>query len=342
MERPLGLRAEEHAVPASRGTTHPRGVLGALDGATGWLNSPPLTAEALHGRVVLVQFWTFTCINWLRTAAYVRAWAHRYADQGLVVVGVHTPEFDVERDEANVRRAVQDLGVDYPVALDRDYAIWQGFANRFWPALYLVDAEGRIRHHRFGEGDDESSERVLQELLAEAGARDVDRTPTPVEPTGLEVAADWGQVKSGETYLGYDRTQDFVSAAGTVLDARHVYAAPRELRLNQWALSGAWTLRPEAAVLDEAGGSLVFRFHARDLHLVMAPARPDTAVRYEVRLDGRPPGGDHGLDVDADGAGVVTVPRLHQLVRQTRRVGDRTFEITFLDPGLRAYAVTFG
>jgi thiol-disulfide isomerase/thioredoxin len=342
MEPPANLRAEDLGVPASRRPPRPRGVLAALDGATGWLNSPPLTEADLRGRVVLVQFWTYTCINWLRTLAYVRAWARRYADQGLVVVGVHTPEFDVEQDVTNVRRAAQDLGVDYPIALDTDYAIWEGFANRFWPALYLVDAAGRIRHHRFGEGDDETSERVLQELLTEAGARGVGTDPTPVEPRGVEIAADWDDIRSGETYLGYDRTQDFVSARGTVLDASHTYAIPDELRLNQWALSGAWTVRPEAVVLEAAGGSLAFRFHARDLHLVMGPADPDAAVRFRVGLDGRPPGTDHGLDADAGGEGSVTMPRLHQLVRQSGPITDRTFEITFLDPGLRAYVVTFG
>jgi thiol-disulfide isomerase/thioredoxin len=342
MEPPLGLRAEGRDVPASPRAPRPRGVLGALDGATGWLNSPPLTEADLRGRVVLVQFWTYTCINWLRTLVYVRTWAHRYAEQGLVVIGVHTPEFDVEQDVANVRRAAQDLGVDYPIALDTEYAIWAGFTNRFWPALYLVDAEGRVRYHRFGEGDDEGSERVLQELLTEAGARDVGTDPTPVEPRGVEIAADWDDIRSGETYLGYDRSQDFVSARGRVLDASHTYAIPDELRLNQWGLSGAWTVQPGAVVLDAPGGSLAFRFHARDLHLVMGPADPDAAVRFRVRLDGRSPGIDRGLDVDAGGDGSVPVPRLHQLVRQTGPIADRTFEITFLDRGLRAYAVTFG
>jgi thiol-disulfide isomerase/thioredoxin len=342
MELSLRLHAQNRAAQASLGTSA-EGALAAFAGATGWLNSPPLTAPALRGRVVLVQFWTFTCINWLRTLPYVRAWARRYARQGLVVIGVHTPEFDVERDVENVRRAAEDLRVDYPIALDSDYAIWEAFGNRFWPALHLIDAEGRIRHHRFGEGDEERSERVLQRLLTEAGAPRVGTELTAVDPRGVEVPADWDDVRSGETYLGYERTENFVSFDDEAIwDTRHVYGVPERLRLNDWGLSGDWTLRRQAAILNRAGGRIVYRFHARDLHLVMGAVRRGSSVWFRVGLDGRPPGDAHGVDADERGDGRVTVPRLYQLVRQPSLIAERTFEITFLDPGVRAYAVTFG
>ena len=342
MEPSLTLHAETlGGAPAPPGTSQ-EVAPAALAGATGWLNSPPLTAEALRGRVVLVQFWTFTCINWLRTLPYVRAWAQRYANQGLVVVGVHTPEFDVERDVEHVRRAAQELGVAYPVALDSDYAVWEAFSNRFWPALYLIDAEGRIRHHRFGEGDEARTERVLQRLLTEAGADGVGTDPTPVDPRGVEVAADWDSIRSGETYLGYGRTENFVSFDDTVPDGAHVYAVPDRLRLNSWGLAGNWTIHRQAAVLNAGGGRIAVRFHARDLHLVAGPVEGGSPVGFRVTLDGRPPGPAAGVDVDADGNGTLSEPRLHQLVRQPGRVAERTFQITFLDPGVRAYALTFG
>ena len=332
-----------------RATTHPavvqlpvEGSLPSLAGATQWLNSPPLTPAALRGKVVLVDFWTYTCINWLRTLPYLRAWAERYQQHGLVVLGVHTPEFDVEHDLDNVRRAVKELRVHYPVAVDNDYTIWSAFDNHYWPALYLVDAQGKIRHHRFGEGGYEESEMILQQLLAEAGSGGIGQDLVAVDPTGVEAAADWDSLRSPENYLGYQRTENFTSADGAVLDTPHVYALPTRLRLNHWAVAGDWTVQPQAIVLNQADGRIVYRFHARDLHLVMGPTAPGTPVRFRVLLDGQPPGDAHGTDVDDQGNGTVNQPRLYQLVRQPGPVTERTFQITFLDPGAMAYAFTFG
>jgi thiol-disulfide isomerase/thioredoxin len=330
-----------------RSATHPaaqlpvEGHLPSFDGATGWLNSPPLTATDLRGRVVLVNFWTYTCINWLRTLPYVRAWVDRYTDHGLTVIGVHTPEFDFEHDLDNVRRAVKDLGVDYPVAVDNDYAIWSAFDNHYWPALYFVDAQGQIRHHRFGEGDYDMSEMVLQQLLTDAGGG-IDQELVSVDAGGLEAAADWDSLRSPENYLGYERTDNFVSPNGSILETSYAYAAPPRLGLNHWALSGDWTVTRGAIVLNQADGRIAYRFHARDLHLVMAPPARGTPVRFRVLLDGQPPGAAHGVDVDDQGNGTLTDPRLHQLIRQPGPVTDRAFEITFLDPGVQAYAFTFG
>jgi thiol-disulfide isomerase/thioredoxin len=318
------------------------GQLPSFSGATGWLNSPPLTAAGLRGRVVLVNFWTYTCINWLRQLPYVRAWAEKYQGDGLVVLGVHTPEFDVERDLDNVRRAVKDLRVDYPVVIDNDYAIWDAFDNRYWPALYFVDAQGRIRHHRFGESDYEQSEAIIQRLLTEAGIGRIGHDLVLVDAGGVEAAADWDSLWSPENYLGYGRTENFASSNGAVLDTPHAYAAPTRLRLNHWALSGDWTVKRQAIVLNQAGGRILYRFHARDLHLVMAPATPGGPVRFRVGLDGQPPGAAHGVDVDDQGNGTVTDPRLYQLLRQPGPVSERSFEVTFLDPGVHAYAFTFG
>ena len=331
-----------------RSATHPaaelpvEGYLPGFDGATGWLNSEPLTAADLRGRVVLVNFWTYTCINWLRTLPYVRAWADRYQDHGLVVIGVHTPEFGFEHDLDNVRREVKDLGVDYPVAIDNDYAIWTAFSNHYWPALYFVDAQGQIRHHRFGEGDYEMSEMIVQQLLIEAGSGGTDQDLTSVDARGVEAAADWASLRSPENYLGYERTDNFVSPKGSILDTSYAYAAPTRLGLNHWALSGDWTVKRQAIVLNQAGGRILYRFHARDLHLVMAPTRPGGLIRFRVHLDGEPPGAAHGSDVDDQGNGTLSDPRLYQLVRQPGPVSDRTFEIAFLDPGVQAYAFTFG
>ena len=332
-----------------RATTHPavvqlpvEGSLPSLAGATQWLNSPPLTPAALRGKVVLVDFWTYTCINWLRTLPYLRAWAERYQQHGLVVLGVHTPEFDVEHDLDNVRRAVKELRVHYPVAVDNDYTIWSAFDNHYWPALYLVDAQGKIRHHRFGEGGYEESEMILQQLLAEAGSGAIGQQLVSVDPTGVEAAADWDSLRSPENYLGYQRTENFTSADGAVLDTPHVYALPTRLRLNQWALTGDWAVKQQAIVLNAPDGGIVYRFHARDLHLVMGPATPGTPVRFRVLLDGQPPAAAHGTDVDEAGDGTVTRPRLYQLIRQPGPITERTFEITFLDPGVQAYAFTFG
>ena len=318
------------------------GRMPSLEGATGWLNSPPLTAAELRGHVVLVQFWTYTCINWLRTLPYVRAWAERYQQHGLVVVGVHTPEFDFEHDLDNVRRAAKDLEVDYPVVVDNDYTIWSAFNNHYWPALYLVDAQGQIRHHRFGEGEDEQSEIVLQRLLTDAGAEDIDQSLVSVDARGVEAAADWDSLWSPENYLGYQRTDNFASSNGAVLETPHVYEAPARLRLNHWALTGDWTVKRQAIVLNQAEGRIAYRFHARDLHLVMGPARRDRSVRFQVRIDNQPPGAAHGGDLDDRGDGTLTDPRLYQLIRQPDSISDRTFEITFLDPGVQAYAFTFG
>jgi thiol-disulfide isomerase/thioredoxin len=331
-----------------RATTHPAALLPVegrmppLDGATEWVNSPPLTAADLRGQVVLVNFWTYTCINWLRTLAYLRAWAEKYKDQGLLVIGVHTPEFDFEHDRDNVRRAVKDLRVDYQVAIDSDYAIWNAFNNHYWPAFYFVDAQGQIRHHRFGEGEYEMSEMILQQLLTEAGSRGIGQDLVAVDARGVEAAADWASLRSPENYLGAERTQNFALFPGPVLGMPRGYAAPPRLALNHWALTGAWTVRAQDTVLHQAGGRILYRFHARDLHLVMAPAAPETPVRFQVRIDGQPPGAAHGTDVDDQGNGTLTQPRLYQLVRQPGPVTERTFEITFLDPGVHAYAFTFG
>jgi thiol-disulfide isomerase/thioredoxin len=299
-----------------------------FDGATGWLNSEPLAPEDLRGNVVLVDFWTYTCINWLRTLGYIRAWADKYAGQGLVVVGVHTPEFPFERDLDNVRQAVQDMAVEYPVALDSDYAIWRAFGNRYWPAVYIADAEVRIRHHQFGEGGYEECERVVQQLLRDAGRDGVDDNLVSVADHGFEAQADWTTLQTPETYLGYEQAQNF--AAGE----------PDRLELNQWALSGDWTVEPSASVLNAADGRIRFRFHARDVHLVLR-AR-ETAVPFRVRVDGEPPRGAHGLDVDEQGRGTLVEPRLYQLIRQPGSIDDRTFEIAFDAPGVEAYAFTFG
>jgi thiol-disulfide isomerase/thioredoxin len=332
-----------------RATTHPaavqlpfEGSLPSLAGATGWLNSPPLTAAGLRGRVVLVDFWTYTCINWLRTLACLRAWAETYQDHGLVVIGVHTPEFDFEHDLDNVRRAVKDLRVDYPVAVDSDYAIWTAFDNHYWPALYVVDAQGQVRHHRFGEGGYQQAEMILRQLLTEAGAGGIDQDLVSVDAGGLEAPADWDSLWSPENYLGYERTQNFASPDGAVLGTRQVYAVPARLRLNHWAVAGDWTVNPQAIVLNAPEGRIAYRFHARDLHLVMAPAAPASPIRFRVLLDGQPPDAAHGTDVDDQGNGTVTEPRLYQLVRQPGPVTERTFEVTFLDPGVQAYAFTFG
>jgi thiol-disulfide isomerase/thioredoxin len=318
------------------------GSLPSLDGATGWLNSPPLTPEALRGRVVLVDFWTYTCINWLRTAPYIRAWAQRYADQGLVVIGVHTPEFQVEHDRANVRRAVTEMQLPYPVAVDDDYAVWTAFGNHYWPAVYVADAEGRIRHHQFGEGEYERTEEVLQQLLEEAGTGDGDETLTPVAGVGVEAAADWDDLGSPENYVGYGRTTGFASPGGAVPDRLHDYAVPARLRLNSWALAGEWTVGVEEVVLTRAPGRISCRFHARDVHLVLGPAPDGRPVRFRVLLDGQPPEDAAGADVAADGTGEVSTSRLYQLVRQTRPVVDRTVDIEFLDPGVSALVFTFG
>jgi thiol-disulfide isomerase/thioredoxin len=318
------------------------GEMASLSGATGWLNSPPLTTASLRGKVVLIDFWTYTCINWLRTEPYVRAWAEKYKNQGLVVIGVHTPEFAFEHDVDNVRRAVKDMRIDYPVAIDNDYAIWNAFKNEYWPALYFVDAQGRIRHHQFGEGDYDQSERVIQQLLSEAGTSGVSRDLVSGDARGAEVAADWDNLKSSENYVGAGRTEGFASPGGGVLDKPHTYTVPGRLKLNSWALSGDWTVEKPLVALSKPNGRIVYRFHARDLHLVMGPAARGATVRFRVLIDGKPPGAAHGVDVDEQGDGTVTEQRLYQLIRQQKPITDRQFEIEFLDPGVQVFAFTFG
>lgn len=316
--------------------------LDSLRRATRWLNSRALTAADLRGKVVLVQFWTFTCINWLRTMPYIRAWADKYRDTGLVVIGAHTPEFPFERNLDSVRRATRDLNVSYPVAVDNEYAIWEGFKNQYWPALYLMDVEGRVRHHQFGEGAYADVERAIQQLLSEAGARSVDRRVTAVEGRGLEVAADWSNLKTPETYVGYARAENFASPRGAKPDRSRVYSLPRELRLNEWALAGDWTVRKGNIALNQAGGRIAFCFHGRDLHLVMGPPASGRSVRFRVTLDGQPPTAAHGGDVDEQGNGVAADQRLYQLVRQPMPIVDRVFQIEFLDRGVEAFSFTFG
>jgi thiol-disulfide isomerase/thioredoxin len=318
------------------------GHLPGFDGATGWLNSPPLTASELEGKVVLADFWTYTCINWLRTLAYVRAWAERYADHGLVVVGVHTPEFPFERNTDNVRRAATDMRVEYPIALDPDYAIWQAFANRYWPAVYIADSQGRIRHHQFGEGGYAECEMVIQRLLREAGRDGIPDDVVSVAAEGFEAQADWANLQSPETYLGYEQGRSLASPGRPALDETHTYAAPDRLKLNEWALAGDWTIERRACVLDHPDGRIAFRFHARDAHLVMGLPTRGASVPFRVLVDGEPPGEAHGLDVDDQGHGTVDEQRLYQLIRQPGSIVDRTLEITFLAPGVEANVFTFG
>ncbi len=317
------------------------GQMPSLSGAVEWLNSRPLTAEGLRGHVVLVDFWTYSCINCLRALPYVEAWAKKYRDDGLVVIGVHAPEFAFERNADNVRAAVKKLGIDYPVAIDNNYAIWRGFNNEYWPAHYFIDAKGQIRHRHFGEGDYAESERVVQELLRAAGHK-VTSATVDVSGTGVEKAADMSDVASPETYIGTERAENFVSPGGAVQDAVHAYTAPTTLALNQWALTGDWRVGQEDAVLAQPDGSITYRFHARDLHLVLGPSADGKPVKFLVTIDGHAPGKDHGIDIDAAGNGVVTTQRLYQLVRLSDHVEDHTFEIRFLDAGATAYSFTFG
>jgi len=318
------------------------GKLPSVGGATGWLNSQPLTKADLRGKVVLVHFGTYTCINWLRSLPHVRGWADKYKEQGLVVIGVHAPEFRFEKDLDNVRRAAKDMKIDFPVAIDNDYAIWRAFDNHYWPALYVIDAQGRIRHHQFGEGGYEKSERIIQQVLGEAGITGISDQLAAVDARGVEAEADWAHLKSPENYLGHERTENFVSPGRAVVDKPRVYAAPARIKLNDWALSGDWTVKKDAVVLNKANGRIAYRFHARDLHLVMGPAVRGASVRFRVLIDGQPPGAAHGIDVDDQGDGTVTEQRLYQLIRQPNPIADRQFEIEFLDPGVEAFAFTFG
>lgn len=319
------------------------GQMPPLSGAVEWLNSPPLTAEGLRGKVVLVDFWTYSCINCLRAIPYVRAWAEKYKSQGLVVIGVHSPEFAFEKNLSNVRQATKNLSIDYPVAIDNDFAIWRAFKNQFWPAHYFIDAQGRVRHHHFGEGEYDKSERVIQQLLAEAGQGNVPQDVVAVvDAKGAQAAADSRNTLSPETYLGHERAKNFATTDGLVRDQPHLYASAPMLKLNQWALTGDWTVEREHAVVNHANGRIAYRFHARDLHLVLGAAADGKPVRFRVLIDGKPPLSDHGVDVDAQGNGSINGQRLYQLIRQTSPVTDRLFEIEFLDPGAQAFAFTFG
>lgn len=318
------------------------GRLASFDGATGWLNSDPLTPEGLRGRVVLVDFWTYTCVNWLRTLPYRRAWAARYRDAGLTIVGVHTPEFGFERDLDNVEARSSALRVEYPIAIDSDYRVWNAFANHFWPALYLADAEGRIRYHHFGEGEYAMTEMVIQQLLLDAGATNVAADLVDVEPRGLEVAAEWRTVRSPETYTGHRQATGFASARIARFDAPHPYAAAARLPLNHWDLSGTWTVAGHAAVLDEPGGRVAFQFHARDVNLVMGPASKGASIRFRVFVDGELATGAHGTDVGSDGSGIVREQDTYQLIRQPGPIEERRFEIEFLDSGVEVFCFTFG
>ena len=327
-------KAEAGALPVE-------GRLPGFEAATGWLNSTPLRETDVHGKVVLADFWTYTCINWLRTLGYLRAWAEKYEEHGLVVVGIHTPEFPFEHDLDNVREAVRDLRVEYPVALDNDYAVWDAFRNRYWPAVYIADAQGRIRHHQFGEGGYEECEWIVQQLLREAGGDGIGDDLVSVVGTGFEVQADWTDLESPETYLGYRQAEHFASPGGAEVDEPSTYVLPETLELNRWALAGNWTIASRAAVSNETGGRIAFRFHARDVNLVLAPG-PQQTVPIRVLVDGEPPGDAHGLDVDEEGRGTLARPRVYQLIRERGSVTDRTFEITFLAPGAEAYVFTFG
>jgi cytochrome c biogenesis protein CcdA/thiol-disulfide isomerase/thioredoxin len=330
------------AKPAAQGEELPvEGPLPSLSGAVEWLNSKPLAAEDLKGKVVLVDFWTYSCINCLRAIPYVRAWAEKYRDHGLVVIGVHAPEFAFERNVDNVKKAISTLKIGYPVAIDNDYKIWRAFENEYWPAHYFIDAKGLIRHHHFGEGEYDESERIIQKLLADAGDGNVPTGVVAVNASGAEAASAKADVESPETYIGYNRIDHFISPGGVVQDTGHVYAAGSP-QLNEWSLAGNWTIGGERALLNDKDGSIVYRFHARDLHLVLGPAAEGSPVRFVVTIDGKAPGASHGVDVDSEGRGVVTAQRLYQLVRDPGAVADHTFEIRFLDPGVQAYAFTFG
>ena len=336
---PTGLHLNAARLPVE-------GELPSLAGATGWLNSPPLDPAGLRGRVVLVSFWTYTCINWRRQLPYLRAWAEKYAGHGLTVIGVHTPEFGFEHDADLVRWAVGDMRVEYPVAIDSDYAVWEAFDNHYWPALYFADTRGQLRHHYFGEGEYGQSEMVIQQLLADAGQAGASLEPVSPGAHGIEAPADWPSLRTPENYTGYDRTEGFASPGGLVPDQVHEYTAPQQLRRNDWALSGSWTATAQAVTLEEAGGGIRYRFHARDAHLVVSPgaaAAPGAAgSQFRVLLDGQQPGAAHGTDIDAQGRGTLIEPRLYQLIRQPGPVVDRTVEITFSDPGAQAFSFTFG
>jgi thiol-disulfide isomerase/thioredoxin len=340
--RPGLIRSIAHRLAGEAFALPVEGRLASFEGATGWLNAGPLTRDGLRGRVVLVDFWTYTCVNWLRTLPYVRAWAAKYEGAGLTVVGVHTPEFGFERNLDNVVEQSRSLGVEYPVAIDSDYSVWRAFENHFWPAVYIADAEGRIRFHHFGEGEYAMTEMVIQQLLLDAGGSGFDQDLVIVEPRGLEVAADWRTLRSPETYLGYGQSSGFASRDVARFDAPHVYLVAGPLPLNAWDLSGTWVVARHAAVLNKPGGRIAFRFQARDVNLVMGPTARRASIPFQVSLDGRVPTGALGSDVASSGRGIVSDQRTYQLIRQSGQIAERTFEIEFLDAGAEAYCFTFG
>jgi thiol-disulfide isomerase/thioredoxin len=335
-------KAEDNLMGAFNPRLGDEGARLNLDGAIGWLNSAPLSRKSLHGKVVLVNFWTYTCINSLRPMPYVRSWAAKYKDAGLVVIGAHTPEFSFEHEQMNVENGVRTLNISFPVAIDSNYEIWRSFNNEAWPAQYLVDAKGRIRYHHFGESDYGEIEHVIQELLKENGATGLASDTTSVSGVGIEAAPDWTDARSPETYLGYRQAQNFASPEKLHKDSTQAFSAPAKLSLNHWGLSGSWNVNAESAVLQSVPGKIVFRFHSRDLHLVLAPAKDAKPVRFVVRLDGAAPGENCGIDTTPDGSGAIREPRLYQLIRQKAPIVDRTFEIEFLDPGVHALDFTFG
>ncbi len=340
---PANAMMSAHVAPPAADALPAEGTLPPLAGAVQWLNSKPLTPQDLKGKVVLIDIWTYSCINCLRSLPYVEAWAKKYRDQGLVVIGVHAPEFAFERDPSNVAKAVRDYGITYPVAIDNNYAIWRALGNQYWPAHYFIDAHGRIRHHHYGEGEYVQSEQVIQQLLEEAGHQDV-ASDVVLDPgaAGAGLAADSSQVQSPETYVGYGRAQNFASPGGLQQDRSASYSPPAQPALNHWGLAGNWAVHEEQAALEQASGRIVYRFHARDLHLVLGPGKDGKPVRYRVTIDGQPPGAAHGGDTAPDGSGTVTSQRLYQLLRQSGSITDHTFSIEFFSPGVQAYAFTFG
>jgi thiol-disulfide isomerase/thioredoxin len=340
--RPGLLRSLVHRLAGDQVVLPVEGHLASFDGATGWLNSEPLTPEGLRGQVVMVDFWTYTCVNWLRTLPYLKAWDAKYRDQGLTIIGVHTPEFGFERDLDNIVAQSRTFGVEYPIAIDSDYGVWRAFNNHFWPAVYVADGQGRIRFHHFGEGEYAMTEMVIQQLLIDAGAASFDQDLVAVEPRGLEVAADWQTLRSPETYVGYGQSTGFASDDVAAFDKPHGYTALASLPLNHWDLSGNWTVARHAAVLNEPGGRIAFQFHARDLDLVMGPASKGASVPFRVYLDGQVPDGATGSDVESHGRGVLSEQRTYQLIRQPGGIRERRLEIEFLDAGVEAYCFTFG
>jgi thiol-disulfide isomerase/thioredoxin len=340
--RPGLIRSVVHHLAGDRRELPVEGHLASFEGATGWLNSAPLTPEDLRGRVVLVDFWTYTCVNWLRTLPYLRAWTTEYGDDGLTVIGVHTPEFDFEQNADNVVAQSRNLGVEYPIAVDSEYAIWSAFANHFWPAVYIADQEGRIRFHHFGEGEYPMTEMVIQQLLVESGADGVDQDLVMVEPHGLEVAADWHTLQTPETYVGYRQSTGFAQERVARFDEPTGYTPPDRLPLNSWGLSGNWTVAEHAAVLNKPGGRIAFQFHARDVNLVMGPSSNGATIPFRVFLDGELSKDATGSDVDPGGGGVASDQRTYQLIRQPGAIVDRHFEVEFLEAGVEAYCFTFG